>query len=234
MKYKAPSLRLRTSIAALSLAFIIGGIQLVPSANAHEGHTDEHTATTEVPTETKPATQVDRSDATAKKTAAEAEAKERRDTMQTAAKEHREAAKEKLSATKLQICKDRKAHIDTRVTRISERATKHLALFDSIAERVQAFYVTKGNTLENYDELVADMGAKKAAAETAVEALEAQKGGFDCEGTNPKSAITTYKTTLLDTIAVLKEYRTSVKNLIVGVKSVNATDQATKTTEDAQ
>lgn len=215
MTLKAHGLLPSLVTATLGVAVIMGGIYFAPSVNALEENPDEHMSTTEI----KQTTTVDSSETS---------------THRSAAKERHEAAKEKLSAAKLQICKNREAHIDKRVVRISERVTKHLALFDSIAERVQTFYVTKGNTLENYDALVADMTAKKATAKAAIEALETQKGSFDCESTDPKGAIMSYKTTLMDTIAVLKEYRTSVKNLIVGVKSVNGTDQATKTTGEAQ
>lgn len=221
-------------ITAISFAVIIGGVNLAPTVNAIEETTEQYTTTTETKPTSERSVTNEKSDAATRKAATEAAAKERRATMEATAKERREAAKEKLSAAKLQICNNRKANIDKRVARISERVTKHLALFDSIAERAQAFYVAKGNTLENYDALVADMATKKTAAKAAVATLEAQKGSFDCERVDPKGAITTYKSTLTDTIAVLREYRTSIKNLIVGIKSVNATDTTAKPTRETE
>lgn len=228
MIQKARGLWSSTTITAISFAVIIGGVSLAPTVSAIEENIEQRTTTSETKPTTERSATSEKSEAAAKRAAAEAAAKERKAAMEAAAKERREAVKEKLSAAKLQICNDRKANIDNRVTRISERVTKHLALFDNIAQRAQTFYVNKGNALENYDALVADMEAKKAAAKTAAATLESQRGSFDCEGDNPKAAIAAYKDTLKDTIEVLKEYRTSIKNLIVGIKSVNATDTASK------
>lgn len=152
-----------------------------------------------------------RQEANAEKEAAEARLKARQ-----------EERLEKLSASQLEICKNREANINNRITRIVDRSTKHLELFNKISERAQAFYVTKGKTLANYDELVADVVTKKLTAETAVATIADTTASFDCEGENPKVTIEEFKTSLKTAIEVLKDYRTSVKNLIVGIKSVTS------------
>lgn len=149
--------------------------------------------------------------------------------------ERREAANEKLSAAKLKACENHAERIAQRMTRISERTTKHLAVFDKISERTQAFYTNKGKVLTNYDELVATVAAKRAAAEAAIATVDASKGEFSCDGANPKQTVESFRANLKSSIVALKEYRTAIKNLIVGVKSVNGS-QSTQTnrTEEAQ
>lgn len=140
-------------------------------------------------------------------------------------KARRGSEKQKLSATNLEICNSRKDSIDRRVARISERTEKQLALFNGISERAQTFYTSRGDVLENYDTLTADVTAKKDAATVAVATLIAQKDVFDCEADDPKGTIATYKSILNDAIAALREYRTSIKDLIVGIKSVNSNEE---------
>lgn len=223
MALKTSALLPGVIIAIFSFAAAIVGVGVTHSVSAHEGHTGEHTSNMETESEVEKTTTDDKSTSNTSRAAAEAAAKEKRATAEAAAKERREAAKQKLSEAKLKVCNSRKANIDRKVARISERVAKQLATFDSISERAQKFYVTKGNTLKSYDALVADVAAKKAAATAAVDALNAQKTAFTCESTEPKAAVTTYKANLTSTIAVLKEYRASIKDLIVGIKSANAT-----------
>jgi hypothetical protein len=247
MKKLVRGLSTGAAMAMISLAVIFGAIGTVPKANAEDGqNSGSGSTTTTKEVETEHATEVENhststeihrtSDSSTAKAQAETAAKERRQAEEKTLKERREAAKEKLSAAKLKVCNNRKENIDKHVSQISERATKHLAVFNSISERVQAFYTTKGNTLANYDALVADVQAKKATASSTVDALVAQKSSVDCESNAPKAAITTYKTALDEARAALKEYRLSIKNLIVGVKSVNAagTDDSAKSSEETR
>src|SRR6185369_3265620 len=104
--------------------------------------------------------------------------------------------------------------------RIATRGQKQLDLFSTIAERTETFYTNKGKTLSNYDALVADVNAKKAAAQTTVDATKTAVTVFKCDGTDPKGAAASFKDALKNEIDALKAYKTAVKNLIVGVKSV--------------
>ncbi len=129
----------------------------------------------------------------------------------------------KLPEVKLKVCQIREKSIDNIMSRIAERGQKQLDLFTTIATRVETFYTTKGKTLSNYDALVADVNAKKAAAQAAVDQVKSDKANFKCDGTDPKGAADSFKNDLKLEISALKDYRTSIKNLIVGVKSVQST-----------
>ena len=64
------------------------------------------------------------------------------------------------------------------------------------------------------------------------DSVKADSVTFKCDGTDPKGAVSSFKDALKSEIAALQAYRTSVKNLIVGVKSVqgNTTSTDSKTT----
>lgn len=248
------------TISVVSLAVIFSVVSLTPQVYAREatsggGSNSGSGKSTEIKTETEHSTDVETEHGTevetehatetevhksgddaTKRTAAEAAAKAARQAQEQALKERRDAAKAKLSDAKLKMCNSRKANIDNRVSRISDRLTKHLTLFSTIAERAQAFYVAKGHTLATYDSLVADVAAKKTAAQTAVDAANAKKTTFTCEGTEPKLAIEAYKLSVTEANVALKEYRTAIKSLITGIKSVNqsTSDNTTKSTGGAE
>lgn len=129
----------------------------------------------------------------------------------------------KLEASKLQLCKTRETEINNILSRISDRGTKQADVFDKIATRVKSFYVTKAKPLNNYEALVAQVDATKATVQSAVQKLSYSHITFSCDGDNPRSVISTFKENLLALNSALKDYRTAIKELIVGVKSVQGT-----------
>lgn len=159
---------------------------------------------------------------------AQQQAQTRQETPPANVEERREAANTKLAGAKLKACENRQKAITNIMSRIADRGQKQLELFTTIAERTEAFYADKGKTLANYDELVADVEAKKAAAQTAVDAVESNSTTFDCSNENPKAAIDSFKESLKGQIEALNAYKKSVKNLIVGVKSVQSTTSSSE------
>lgn len=218
------ALQPRAAAIIVALAIITGGASTASNTYALGGESETKERTTERPV----APSVDDSQnrlRTQQREALEAkkqEAKAAKDAAEARLKARHEARQEKLSASQLEICKSRESNINNRIARIADRSTKHLELFDMIAIRAQSFYASNGNTLANYDELVADVAEKKAAAESAVTTISSTTVSFDCEGENPKVTIEEYKASLRASIEVLKDYRSSVKNLIIGIKSVNS------------
>jgi hypothetical protein len=155
-------------------------------------------------------------DAEARREAAQAKL----DEAKAKAEAQREATKTRLQDAKLRVCEKRQTVVSNIMKRISDRGQKQIDLFSGIAERTQAFYEKKGKTLANYDALVADVVTKKVAAEEAVAMVTSQGTDFKCDGDDPKGVAAGFKDHHRHVIVALKEYKTSVKNLIVGVKSV--------------
>ncbi|MEX1995371.1 MAG: hypothetical protein WD887_01175 [Candidatus Saccharimonadales bacterium] len=159
---------------------------------------------------------------------AQATANERKEAVKAEVEERREAAKTRLEAAKLRACQNREKAIQNIMARINDRGEKHIVLFTKIADRVKAFYVDKGLTADNYDELVAQVEVKKAAAEAAVASLQSSDVQFKCDSEDPKGTALVFKDLLKQEIDALKAYRTAVKNLIVAV----AQAQKAATTEE--
>ncbi len=174
---------------------------------------------------------------TARAQEAQSQAQERQETAQTGqqiGQEHREAGQARLEEAKLKACQNREKAIQNIMIRLSDRGTRQLDVFTKISERTQAFYAEKGKTLSNYETLVANVEAKKAAAEAAVETVKNGSTEFECDGENPKAVVDSFKENLKSMNSALKEYKTAVKDLIVGVKSVQSTTTNEASTEGSQ
>lgn len=149
----------------------------------------------------------------------------------TQATDRKEAAQTRLADAKLKACQNRERVINNIMARIADRGSKQLGVFDKITERTEAFYTSKGKALSNYDALVADVNAKRATAQSAVDALKASSVTFKCDGTNPKGAVQSFKDNLKTEIKALKDYKVAIKNLIVGVKSVQGTTSSSQSSQ---
>ncbi|QQG51106.1 MAG: hypothetical protein HZB75_01185 [Candidatus Saccharibacteria bacterium] len=145
-----------------------------------------------------------------------------REKLRQSAQDRIEDRKERLSDAKQKLCEARKERITRSIKRVSSRGERHLKVFATITDRVTTFYKNKGKTLSNYDILVADVAAKKTAAEVAVRATAAYENTFDCSGDDPKGVLKSFRTTVAAQREAMKKFRTAIKNLIVGVKSVQA------------
>jgi len=139
--------------------------------------------------------------------------------MPARAAEAQETAKTHLADAKLKACQNREKVITNIMARLGSHGQKQIELFNKIAERTETFYTDKGKTLANYDALVADVTAKKAAAQAAVDAAKSMVPEFKCDGTDPKGVAASFKDKLKAQNDALKAYKTAVKDLIVGVKS---------------
>ena len=220
---------------------IVSSVAVIPSVSARDGADDgttstERTGSNSGKTQTSTVTVEDdgtveaetETHATSGKTTETRTAELRQKT--EVAKEAKEAAKTKLADAKLRVCKTHEKVIDTIMGNAAARGDKQMGVIDTIATRTEAFYQSKGKTLANYDELVAKVNAAKATAQTAVDTVKNSSTTFNCDGTDPKGVAAGFKNAVRAEITALKEYRTAVKNLIVGVKSV----QVSTSTEGAQ
>jgi hypothetical protein len=131
--------------------------------------------------------------------------------------DRQEARQAKLTQAKLRLCEAREKNINTIMNRAITRGQNQIRLFGTIAERVKTFYADKGITLENYDALIAAIDEAKTAAEADLDTLKALD--FNCDSDDPRSEVEAFKAGMEEIRSSLKDYRTAVKNLIVGVKS---------------
>jgi hypothetical protein len=133
----------------------------------------------------------------------------------------------RLDAAKKRSCDNKERSIKQRSSNFVRHAENHLAVFDKISTRTQKFAEEKNRKPANYDELVA---AVDTAREQAVEDIESFKNSsqdFDCDGDNPRAAGRVLQEEAKLVRASLKEYRTAIRNLIVGVKSSKKAQEGT-------
>jgi hypothetical protein len=184
----------------LVIAILAAFVLLPATARAHEGHEhNEIVAATESDT--------DRGE----------ELKQKLEQFKANRQEMRD---KRLTAAKIRVCEKRKDNIEAIMTRSIARAERHIKLFDGIADKVKEFYANKGRIVANYDELVAAVDAAEAKAEADLATLKTQT--FECDSDDPKGQAEAYKLAHQTVLQDLKDFRTSVKNLIVGVKSANS------------
>ena len=149
--------------------------------------------------------------------------------------EKRELAQARLDEAKLKSCQARENSIMKRAERLGNLAANMLEKFDAITERVKEFYETKvvpdGNTVENYDDLVADIDAKKEAAQASLDNAQDAISAFSCDSDDPKGLLTQYREDMQDVKSALKDYRTSIKNLIVAVHTAAGEAEGENTNE---
>jgi len=135
----------------------------------------------------------------------------------------REEFQERLDQTKLRICEKLEETINNRSNHLVERVNKHIARFDRISNKVQTFYtekmVPKGINVENYETLVGNIATKKAAVAEAAANAAATIDDFDCSGDSPKQALADFHDQMHLVIKALKEYKKSVVDLIVAVRT---------------
>ncbi|MEP7205264.1 MAG: hypothetical protein ABI716_03675 [Candidatus Saccharibacteria bacterium] len=136
----------------------------------------------------------------------------------------RVASKTKLTEAKLTVCRKHEEVIDNIIARMGDRGTKQFDVFTKIADRTEAFYIKSGKVLSDYDALVVDVNTKKAEAQSVLPTMLVT---FKCDGTDPQGVASSFKTSRTTLITALRAYKTAVKNLIVGVKSVQDTTVTT-------
>lgn len=141
---------------------------------------------------------------------------------------HSATARQRLNGAQLKACQARENAIKKRSDQLTKMATNMEEKFDSIAQRVKDYYTSKvlpsGKTVSNYDSLVSDIGTKKSAVQAALTKAQDDLAGFNCDGSDPKGQMMAFKEDMKAVKKALKDYRTSIKNLIVAVHSVTGTE----------
>lgn len=131
----------------------------------------------------------------------------------------------KLSDAKLRSCQARENAIKKRESSLVKLVGNMEDKFASISARVENYYTTKlvpaGKTISNYDALVADIASKKSNVQTVLTSAQNDVASFSCTADDPKGDIQKFRVDMQNVKKALKDYRTSIKNLIVAVRSAN-------------
>ena len=125
-------------------------------------------------------------------------------------------------------CKTHEENIKQITENLISTGDSMLYRFDTISLRVQDFYtnkvLTKGLEVSDYELLVEEIESKKADVQDNLEKAQLDSTAFSCSD-NPRAHALEFVTDMKYVKASLKEYRTSIKNLIVAVRGVNGKSQ---------
>jgi hypothetical protein len=130
---------------------------------------------------------------------------------------------------KIKACENRQKAITKIIGDVTTRLNKQINLFSTIATRVEAFYVSKNYTLSDYNQLVANVNTTKSQALSNY-AMVKSSDDFSCSVAHPKAMIDSFRSYLTTEISSLRQYKTAVRNLIVGVESAKASSTTTSNT----
>jgi len=126
-----------------------------------------------------------------------------------------------------QSCESRQEVIKNRMANLLRMSTNMVEVFDNIKQRVQEYYqnkvLTNGKTLPSYENLVQMTQTKKDSVQTALDTAASDSEQFSCASDDPKEALTTFRKDMQSVKTALKDYRTSIKNLIVAIRTVKLT-----------
>lgn len=133
----------------------------------------------------------------------------------------------------LQSCQSHEAELKNRMTHLTTLTTDMQTKFASIAARVETYYTTKvvpsGKTVSNYSALTANIATQNKAVTSALTTAQTDVNNFSCSSASPKSELTQFRTDMQAVKRALKDYRTSIKDLIVAVRSVVGEENAEQT-----
>jgi hypothetical protein len=188
---------------------------------------DSTTKVAETETATENETEVHTTDSTSAQRSEEVA--KRRAELQAKLQAMKEEVKTRLAAKRLEACEKHSDKINGIIQKRSEQATKQLAVFTKISDRVQTFVTDKNLTVENYDTLVAAINDKEASAQAAIEANTATK--FDCNTASADKPLQVPRTSVEAVRTALHDYRTAIKNLIVNVKASAEKEEAADSTK---
>lgn len=125
----------------------------------------------------------------------------------------------KLSKAKLKTCQKRQRNIVKKMDQLIRRNDKQLAYLDAVSSQLQQLVTAKQLTPANYTEILAAVNARRATVQASLDNMQVIKATFNCVNGDPKDAAATYTTTLRTANLALKDYRDSVKQLLLSVKS---------------
>ncbi len=140
-----------------------------------------------------------------------------------------QSTRQKLDEVKLRVCLQRQEGLLKRSEQLTKNALTQQEKFDAVVLRVTDFYTSKvvpsGKIVTNYNGLVSNIGVKKSAVQTALSKAKGDLEIFSCDGVDPKGQMHLFKEDMKVVKQALKEYRTSIRDLIVAVHGVTGNER---------
>lgn len=217
------------AVALLSVA-VLGGVPVAAHGNAHgQVGIDDSAATSN---ESNNGAMISDTAATKRQNANDRSAEYRAQGKALITLRRSEAHKPATSVEARQkVCENHQKTINNKLQAFNKHADTYLDRLNSAFTKLQAYHDNSKVAVANYDELVAAATAQQTAATNAVTALGSLGTTIDCSVNDPAASLATVKEGAASTRDSLKEYRTSLKALVVALMQANKT---TTTTTDGE
>lgn len=142
-----------------------------------------------------------------------------------------------LAQGRVRACQAIESGVKNRMQSLVNLATNIENVFNSIATRVETYYTGKvvpsGKTVSSYDTLVANISTKKGVVDTDLASAQSLVNSFSCTSGDPRTLLTSFRLDMQKVKTDLQAFRTSIKNLIIAVRTVapeeSPTPEATPT-----
>jgi hypothetical protein len=125
---------------------------------------------------------------------------------------------QKLCEAHIQVAKLRESSMAKRANNMNKR-------LDKIVSMVDTYYTNKlvpqGKIVENYDALLADVNAKKAALDPKVVKVQSDSASLTCENQAARTQFQTFRTDASALISSFKAYRQSVITFVQAVRKAS-------------
>jgi hypothetical protein len=138
----------------------------------------------------------------------------------------------KSVAERQKTCAQIKNAVDRKLAAFDNSATKHLTRLDGVFTKLQDYQTANNLPVSNYDALVAAATAKQTTATEAVDALHQVGTTLDCSSSDPAAMLAAAKTAAKTARDALKDYRTSLKNIVVALAQAKGDSTDTTDTQD--
>lgn len=136
-------------------------------------------------------------------------------------------AENRLTANKLRACERRQDQIISNISAISDRGSRQLEVFHSIAERVKAFYAAKNYHVDTYDAVAAETDALYDQSLVSVNTTQSSGESWSCNGMNPTEQFSRFKSAKQAEMQTLAAYKAKVHELLLLVKTAAASSATT-------
>lgn len=125
---------------------------------------------------------------------------------------------QRFNADKTRKCEAREDKIGDKLDVISNRGSKQLSVFHTIAKRVQDFYVAKHYSVAGYEQLSAELDALYDQSLVALTATQNANDAWGCLMNDPIASLENFKATKRAEMATTAAYKEKVRELILLVK----------------
>lgn len=146
--------------------------------------------------------------------------------------ERRQNKQEKTAAQRQKVCVHIQKAVNNKLSAFDDHADSYLTRLNTAYTKLKDYQSTKNVTVSNWNDLLTAADDKQAAASASVDALKALGTSVDCTSSDPAGVLASIKSGAASTRYTLKDYRTSLKNIIVALAHANGTDDTTTKTEE--